>query len=52
MMSIVGDTGARGLLEQHADAVRPVPFPNSGIFDDIDTPEQLQNVAATGLVRS
>jgi len=42
MMSIVGDTGARALLEQHADAVRPVPFADNGIFDDIDTPEQLQ----------
>ncbi len=42
MTTIAGDTGARGLLEQHAEAVRPVPFPNTGIFDDIDTPEQLQ----------
>lgn len=44
MTTIAGDIGARGLLEQHADAVRPVPFPNTGIFDDIDTPEQLQRV--------
>ncbi len=47
MMSIVGDTGARALLEQHADAVRPVPFAGSGIFDDIDTPEQLRDAAQT-----
>ncbi len=43
MATIAGDTGARGLLEQHAEAVRSVPFPDTGIFDDIDTPEQLQH---------
>lgn len=47
MMAISGDTGARGMLEQHAAKVRPIPFPDDTIFLDVDTPETLE-----ALVRS
>ena len=34
-----GDTGARAILERHADRVLRIPMPNAAI--DIDTPEDL-----------
>lgn len=42
MASLSGDTGARGMLEQYAAAVRTVPFETPAIFADVDTPEALQ----------
>ena len=37
-----GDRGARGLLLEYADDVRRVPVESAGIFEDVDTPEQLE----------
>jgi CTP:molybdopterin cytidylyltransferase MocA len=39
-----GDTGARSLLERHADRTLRIPMPNAAI--DIDTPEDLQVLTA------
>ena len=41
MMQVSGETGARGLLETHADAVYPVPMDDAAVLVDIDTPEEL-----------
>lgn len=46
MMAISGDTGARGLLEQHANEVRSVAFPSASIFADVDTPATLESWTA------
>lgn len=37
-----GDRGARGLLLEYADHVRRVPVESARIFEDVDTPEQLE----------
>jgi molybdenum cofactor cytidylyltransferase len=44
MMALTGDTGARGLLRQHADAVSELPA-DAAVLQDFDTPESLQALA-------
>jgi len=39
--TLSGDIGARSLLERFASEVRAVPFDTDAIFEDIDTPDQL-----------
>ena len=41
---LVGDVGARHLLEQHADEVRLVPIHDRGVHVDVDTPEALEQL--------
>lgn len=41
LRGIVGDTGARGLLEIHAAEVLMVPIESEGILADVDTPADL-----------
>ena len=38
---LIGDVGARHLLEQHADHVRLVPVDDQGVHVDVDTPDAL-----------
>jgi molybdenum cofactor cytidylyltransferase len=38
---LTGDFGARALLVQHASQVQAVPFDTDAIFEDVDTPAQL-----------
>lgn len=44
MLGLTGDTGARSLLEEHADQVYEVMMANDGVLFDVDTPEQLQRL--------
>ena len=44
MLGLTGDTGARALLEEHADQVHEVMMTNDGVLFDVDTPEQLQRL--------
>ena len=44
MMAISGDVGARELLTRHADKVREVQVESTGIFADVDTPNDLDGV--------
>lgn len=44
ILAISGDTGARHLLEEHADRVIEVPIDSDSIIFDIDTPERLIEV--------
>ena len=37
-----GDRGARGLILESADDVRRIPVDDARIFDDVDTPEELE----------
>ncbi len=41
MAGLSGDTGARGLIDRHADRVRVVSLDSDAIFADADTPEAL-----------
>ena len=41
---LIGDVGARHLMEQHAADVRLVPVGDRGVHVDIDTPEALQQL--------
>lgn len=41
LLRLTGDTGARGLLEQHAEAVHEVPVEGRGVLQDVDVPEDL-----------
>ena len=41
---LVGDVGARHLLEQHADDVRLVSIDDQGVHVDVDTPEALEQL--------
>jgi molybdenum cofactor cytidylyltransferase len=41
MMALSGDTGARRLIEEHADRVAEVEMDTDGVLTDIDTPEAL-----------
>jgi molybdenum cofactor cytidylyltransferase len=38
---VKGDTGAKHLIGEHADAVCEVPMPDDASLRDIDTPEEL-----------
>jgi len=46
MQQLSGDRGARGLLEQHRDAVVEIAIEHEGIMLDADTPEALKKVRA------
>jgi molybdenum cofactor cytidylyltransferase len=39
--ALTGDVGARALLEQHADHVRPIASDDAAILVDVDTPDAL-----------
>ena len=39
MSAIAGDVGAKGLLDQHAGAVKLVPVDDAGVTVDVDTPQ-------------
>ena len=41
--ALQGDQGARGLLQAHADRVRPIETGDPGILRDVDTPEGLSH---------
>lgn len=41
MRALSGDTGARGLLGKHAEAVREVAMDDDGVLLDVDTPAAL-----------
>jgi molybdenum cofactor cytidylyltransferase len=41
MREIAGDVGARHLIGAHADEIRDVAMPDSGVLDDLDTPAAL-----------
>jgi molybdenum cofactor cytidylyltransferase len=45
LRSLQGDAGARELLRQHAAEITPVACDDSGIFADIDTPDDLSATA-------
>ncbi len=40
--TVSGDTGARGLLQAHAEQVTEVETPNPGVLRDVDVPEALR----------
>lgn len=42
MRALLGDAGAKSLMERHADALREVPVEGDGVLRDVDTPEELQ----------
>jgi len=44
MRELAGDTGARDLLERHADAVWSVPVADAGVTLDVDTREALDDL--------
>ncbi len=39
LMEVGGDTGAKAVLQAHADAIRPVTLPGDHATTDLDTPE-------------
>ena len=41
-----GDTGARALIERHAERVRRVPMPDDGVLFDVDSRTSLQALTA------
>jgi molybdenum cofactor cytidylyltransferase len=41
LRALAGDSGARALLEEHADAVRSVAIDDAAVTLDVDTPEAL-----------
>jgi molybdenum cofactor cytidylyltransferase len=42
LQTLKGDTGAKHLIGEHADAVCEVPMPDDASLRDIDTPEELE----------
>ena len=46
LMRITGDTGARGIIAAHSEDVLCVDVERPDIFRDVDTPEDLDRVAA------
>lgn len=48
LQQLAGDSGARSLLEQHADVLCYVPMPDDGVTIDVDTPEALKRVQDQG----
>lgn len=46
MRALSGDTGARGLLERHAEAVTEVEIGEEAVLRDVDTPESLAELPA------
>jgi molybdenum cofactor cytidylyltransferase len=45
MQAVVGDVGARELLQRHAEQIETVAFDDEAIFADVDTPVALQELA-------
>ena len=45
MSTVTGDTGARHLIGEHADAVREVPCDDDAVLVDVDTPEALDAIS-------
>lgn len=41
MLELTGDTGAKALLDRHADLVCEVEMPDDGVLVDVDTPDAL-----------
>jgi molybdenum cofactor cytidylyltransferase len=48
LQQLAGDSGARSLLERHADVLCYVPMPDDGVTIDVDTPEALKRVQDQG----
>jgi molybdenum cofactor cytidylyltransferase len=48
MQALEGDTGARGLLGEHADQVCEVEMPDDGVLVDVDTPDALAALRTAG----
>ena len=46
MSRVAGDTGAKGVIRQHADEVAEVAFEDDGVVLDVDTPQALKNLQA------
>ena len=45
LLALDGDTGARTILQRHADAIVRIETQDAGIFIDIDTPQDLAGLA-------
>lgn len=48
LQQLQGDSGARSLLERHADVLCYVPMPDDGVTIDVDTPDALKRVQDQG----
>jgi molybdenum cofactor cytidylyltransferase len=48
LQQLQGDSGARALLERHADVLCYVPMPDDGVTIDVDTPDALKRVQDQG----
>ena len=48
LIALDGDTGARAILERHADLLERVATDDPGIFVDIDTPQDLAALVTPG----
>ena len=48
LQQLQGDSGARSLLDRHADVLCYVPMPDDGVTIDVDTPEALKRVQDQG----
>jgi len=46
LQALIGDVGARSVLDAHADEIHLVPVDHAGIHLDVDTPEALAAVRA------
>lgn len=46
LLDITGDTGARGIIEDHPDQVQFVEIDRPGTFQDVDVPEDLARIEA------
>jgi len=44
MSAIAGDVGAKGLLDEHADAIELVPVDDAGVTVDVDTPQAFDDL--------
>jgi molybdenum cofactor cytidylyltransferase len=44
LVNIRGDTGARHLIGEYADAVCEVPVADAGVLTDIDSPDALRRL--------
>jgi hypothetical protein len=48
MMALSGDSGARKLIDEHADLVAEIEMDNDSVLIDIDTPEALAELREAG----
>jgi molybdenum cofactor cytidylyltransferase len=48
LLALTGDQGARAILQRHADRLRRLPCDDPGTLLDVDTPADLQALAARG----